>query len=277
MRTACLALALVVLAPLESTATPQATAHHGAVPIREPQERQDQCHLRYYNFCSGWTWTWSGYCYGGFSPADYPTPMYGTCFDLQDCPSDCRHVQDVWFACWSEYCWGCIDVEIYCGDQANCPLGPPLAGIYGYRLCGFSAWRHFDFGGLPLCSCEDEADKFILMITDHTAGYYTEPYSDLNRRNIETGCETEWRCSGHSFVYQNLVSYCDVYGAPGALWRSAAGCGCSNYPPIPPGCHNYFGYSSGYYCEWLIDCYVGCLGATETEEGSWSHIKAMYR
>jgi len=52
--------------------------------------------------------------------------------------------------------------------------------------------------------------------------------------------------------------------------------GCTNIPDIPPGCHSFYS-DTGYFSEWLIDCYVSCLGATETEEGSWSQIKAMYR
>ena len=275
MRTACLALALIVLAPLESSAIPKATAQHGAVPIRESQEREDTCHLRYYNVCSEWTWTWGGYCYGDFVGVPEP-PMYGTCFDLADCYPECAHLTDVWWACKSLSWWGSVDVEIFHADANRCPIGSPLAGIYGYGPRG-DGWHRLSFQELPLCgTAQGETPGFIVMITDYTAGFWTWPYSDHNEGNVTSGCEDSWRCNGHSYIYRNAVSYCDIYGEPGPLWIDGTVYGCTNTPEVPPDCHTWYG-PTGYYSEWLIDCYVGCLGATETEEGSWSQIKAMYR
>ncbi len=272
MRGITLASFIFALVPTLAVATPIRTAQYGVVPAREYSERQDQCHLMYYNYCSGWVHPWEVYCNSGFQ---HPSTRYGTCFDLSDCPDQCRNLEDVWWACETNFRYSYVDVEIYCADESSCPLGTPLAGIYNCLLTYFYPWQHFEFGGLPLCECEDAGGRFIVMIS-YTGIYVIRPYSDLNWRNVEAGCESEWRCSGHSFVYRNAVSYCDVYGAPGPLWGSGAGWGCTNYPTVPPGCHNYY-HDTGHYCEWLIDCYISCQGPTATEDVSWSEIKALYR
>ena len=261
MKTACLALALVVLAPLESSAIPKATAHHGAVPIRESQEREDTCHLRYYNVCSEWTWTWMGYCYGYWPEIPDVRPSYGTCFDLADCYAECAHLTDVWWACESLGWWGRVDVEIFCADANCCPIGAPLAGVYDYWPSG-GGWHHLNFDEVSLCSCEQgEMLRFTVMITDYAAGNWIYPHSDHNAANVASGCESSWRCAGHSYVYHSQVSYCETYGEPAPLWIGWGSGGCTNIPDIPPGCHSFYS-DTGYFSEWLIDCYVSCLGAT---------------
>jgi hypothetical protein len=275
MKWVWLTLVMIGICPALTDAVPLGSAQYGEVPARQYSERQDQCHLMYYNFCSGWVWNWMGYCYGWFG--DAVQIAYGTCFDLADCPANCRHLDDVWFACKAFDYWGVLDIEIYCADQNGCPIGGPLAGIYDYSPPYMSHWQHFAFGGLPVCQCDEAGTgKFIVMVTDHTSGYYIDTCSDLNHRNMGAGCEEEWRCAGHSYVYRNVVSYCDVYGAPGPLWVAGADHGCTNYPSIPPGCHDYL-WDTGYFTEWLIDCYISCLGPTATEKGSWSEVKRLYR
>jgi hypothetical protein len=283
MKRLFLGLVLTALLPGPVQAVSLGTAEYGTIAPHPRETRPDQCQIKYYDFCSGWVFHWNSYCFAGFNPISYPPLMYGTCFDLTDCPLECRHLEDVWWACWTfnwlEY--AAVDVEIYCADTSNCPIGPPLAGFYSYHPdLGLPYWQRFDFGGLPLCSCEqgEGAGKFIVMITDYTAPFESQPYSDLNGRNIDDGCENEWRCGGtHSFVYRNVVTYCDVYGVPGPLWwHHCADCGCTNYPTIPPGCHNYY-FDTGYYCEWLIDCYLACEGPTETKKETWSGVKSLYR
>ncbi|MCK4547812.1 MAG: hypothetical protein KAW17_10270 [Candidatus Eisenbacteria sp.] len=279
MKRLLLAVALLTLLPQASFATPMGTAQYGEVPAREYSERQDQCHLMYFNCCSGWTFYWLGYCFGQYEDAPLP-PMYGTCFDLADCPGDCRHLEDVWWAYNHYHYRGSLDVEIYCADHDCCPVGEPIAGIYGY-IPQIPGWGPFHFGGVPLCICEERGTgKFIVMITTYYQypgwGPHFAPYSDVNSYNIAAGCETEWRCGGHSYVYRNVVSYCDLYGAPGPMWRQGSDYGCTNYPSIPPGCHNY-SYNTGFFTEWLIDCYISCQGPTATEDASWSEIKALYR
>ena len=278
MKKILLAVVLVILAGATSQALPVREGQLERVPARTYAPRQDQCHLSYYNVCSGWAYYWIGYCWGGFETAPEP-PAWGTCFDLSDCPSHCRHLGEVWFAAFRFNLRGVADVEIFGADANSCPTGSPIAGIYGY-VGHASSWQHVDFGGAPLCSCEDEGEgKFVIMITQYCGpmmGCSFAPFSDVPPLNIEAGCETEWRCAGHSFAYSNVVSYCDVYGEPGPLWISGAGYGCTNYPTVPPGCHNYY-YNTGCFAEWLIDCYISCLGPTATEDVSWSEIKALYR
>ncbi|MCK4546119.1 MAG: hypothetical protein KAW17_01645 [Candidatus Eisenbacteria sp.] len=271
-----LSLLLILLLAGASQAIPIRTAEQGAVPQREYTPRQDQCFLSYYNFCSGWVFYWSGYCYGTFYDAP-GLPQFGTCFDLADCPGECRHLEDVWWAWrwWGP--WHAIDIEIYCADNNSCPVGPPLAGFYSVWLGHYRPLAHFSFGGLELCPCEEiGSGKFIVMLTYVQDYEDLCPYSDINSYNINEGCETDWRCTGHSYVYRNLIPYCDIYGMPGPMWVSGATYGCTNYPPIPPGCHNYI-YNTGFFTEWLIDCYISCLGATETERESWGSVKRLFK
>jgi hypothetical protein len=267
---------LVFLLAGMAGAVPFPTAEYGTVPVREYSPAQDECYLGYYNICSGWVYYWTGYCYMMF--CDAPNAMYGTCFDLQDCPGDCRHLTDIWWAVKRFNSRGTVNVELYCASEYCCPIGPPLWGIYDYVANISTAWQHFVFDGLPLCVCEDGgAGKFIFMVTDLAYGCTTAPYSDINHLNIEIGCETEWRCGGtHSFIYRNAVVYCDVYGQPGPMWVSGPDYGCTNFPAIPPGCHDYF-YINGFFTEFLVDCYISCQGATETEDDSWGEVKRLYK
>ncbi len=269
--------ALALLLTSAVYAIPIQTAEYGAVPVREFSPAQDQCHLSYYNFCSGWLFFWSGYCYGTF--IDQALVQMGTCFDLSDCPGDCRHLDYVY---WGLKCFngrGYANIEIYCADEQCCPVGAPLAGIYGYNVYSSTPWHRFDFGQVPLCPCEELGfSKFIVMLIAETGlemQHWTVS-SDINSWNIDAGCETAWRCSGHSYVYQNAVSYCDIYGTPGPMWVTGAGYGCTNYPAIPPGCHNYL-HNTGFHTEFLVDVYISCLGATETEGTSWGEVKRLYR
>jgi hypothetical protein len=266
---------IVLLSAFVAHAVPLQTAERDVVPALEFSQAQDTCHLLYYNYCSSWVHYWHGYCFGLF--LDGPElPKFGTCFDLSDCPAECRHLGDVWWA-WKHYgAWNAIDCEIFCADEYACPVGPPVAGFYDVYLF-YPPWQRFPFGDIPLCVCEDAGfERFIVMMT-FVRGYEgILPYSDLNSYNIAAGCEAEWRCEGHSYCYRNLVSYCDVYGCPGPLWVSGANYGCTNYPTVPPGCHNYW-YPTGYFSEWLIHCYLSCLGPTVTEQESWSEIKGLYR
>ena len=271
---------LVLVLAGSSFAVPVRTAEMGTVPVKTFSPAQEVCYLSYYNFCSGWVYYWSGYCYCLWCDTGL-TPQYGTVFDLEDCPLDCRHLADVWWACKRFTTYGDVDVEIFWvssdPDWAyHCPLGPPLAGVYNYNPDVSTAWQHFYFNELPLCVCEWPTHSFLVRITDHGCGVHTSPYSDINVYNIDAGCETEWRCEGHSYVYRNCVDYCMTYGTPGPMWVSGPGYGCTNYPLIPPGCHNYL-YPTGFFTEFLIDVYISCFGATATEEDSWSEIKALYR
>jgi hypothetical protein len=275
MRWTVFATFLAVMAPTVACTTPLRTAEYAIVQPHERAARQDECHLQFYNACSQWVWHWFGYCSHGFP---HPGSAFGTCFDLSDCSALCRNLEDVWFALQTGR-YPVVDVEIYCADQSECPLGEPLAGIYGYEPRPIPYhWNHINFGGLPLCACDQQgASRFIVMITDHTEGYDTTPLSDRNDRNIDAGCESEWRCSGHSYVYRNVFTYCDIYGMPGPLWVSGQSFGCTNVPSILTDCLDYFHWGTGNYSEWLIDCYVSCQGPTATEKTSWSAVKALYR
>jgi hypothetical protein len=286
MKKILLSTVLILAFAATSYAIPVRTAEMGTVPERNVSPAQNVCYLGYYNFCAGWVYYWSGYCYGLWDTAPLP-PMYGTCFDLADCPDDCRHLYDFWWGCKRYTGYGKADVEVYCADQSCCPVGAPIWGMYGYSVDPTTPWQHFIVGDLELCICEQELNpeadgKFIIMITDQADGAggvfgsHFVPYSDINYWNIQAGCETAWRCTGHSFVYRNVVDYCAVYGMPGAMWASGPTYGCTNYPPVPPGCHNYY-YPTGFFTEFLIDAYVDCLGATATKKKSWSEIKTLYR
>jgi hypothetical protein len=274
MKKILLSTILVLAVAATGYAIPVKTSEVGTVPAREFSPAQDQCYLGYYNICSGWVWYWSGYCYGMFT--DYLPSIYGTVFDLAGCPDDCRHLNNIWWAMKRFNSYGNIDLEIYCADAFCCPIGQPLAGVYGYVPDIATAWQNFVFDGLELCPC-DETGTFIVMVTDHTCSISTSPYSDHVELNAAAGCQ-EWRCVGHSFFYKNVVSYCDVYGAPGPMWVSGPdfGCGPEYTPDVPPGCHDYT-YPTGCWTEFIFDVYIDCLGATATENASWSEIKSLYR
>lgn len=268
--------ALILGLAATSYAVPMSTPQFGAIPPLDRAPAEGEHYLAYYNMCSGWVFYSAAHCDVWFWDAPLPA-MFGTCFDLADCPADCRHLEEVWWAWHLTGPYSLLDVEIYCADDDCCPIGPPMAGLYGVLHYGTYPWKCFSFDGLPLCPCEEEGTgKFIVMLT-YDEGYEPGvfPYSDVNPKNIEAGCETEWRCTGHSFVYRNLVSYCEVYGAPAPLWANWFGGGCTNYPTVPPGCHE--GVTPGYYLDWVIHCYVSCQGPTAAEETSWSEIKGLYR
>jgi hypothetical protein len=286
-RAIMLSLCLVLAFAAASTAVPLRTLELAPAPERTFSPREDGCTLAYYNYCSGWVWHWYEYCSTWLwvrEEYDPEGPQYGTCFDLADCPGTCRHLEEVWWAFEHFEGYGSVDVEIYCADDHCCPVGPPLAGYYEYDLGPGPWWVLLPFDALPLCDCEGQgASKFIVLITHNFtysgAGNYwcpVFPASDVNSYNIDAGCETEWRCSSHSFVYRNAVDYCQVYGEPAPLWVSGADYGCTNYPVIPPGCHNQY-YDTGYYSEWLIDCCITCQGPTRTQEHSWSQIRSLFR
>ncbi len=190
MKRSVLILCLLLLALCTSAyAIPMKTAEHGTVPMRDRAAAQDGCLLSYYNFCSGWVFYWGGYCYGTFSELSLP-PEYGVVFDLSDCPSDCRHLTDVWWACKRYNSWGWINIEICCANESGCPVGPPLYGWYGYAPSMVTAWQHLVVDPLPLCVCEESGSgKFAVVITDLAFNQATSPYSDIESLNVEAGCE----------------------------------------------------------------------------------------
>jgi hypothetical protein len=273
MKKILLSTVLVLAFAATSYAIPVRTAEMGQVPARDYSPAQDVCYIGYYNFCSGWVFYWSGYCYCLWGDTGLE-PKYGTCFDLADCPDDCRHLLDFWWGCKRFTTYGDVTLEVFCGQDC-CPVGAPLAVFPHYNPDVSTAWQYFFVGDVPVCEC-DAGGQIIVMVTDHGMGVHTSAYSDINSANIDAACELEWRCSGHSFVYQNCVDYCATYGAPGPMWVSGATYGCTNYPAIPPGCHNYL-YPTGFFTEFLIDVYISCLGATATDDNSWSEIKALYK
>jgi hypothetical protein len=291
MKKILISLVLVLAFAATSYAVPVRTAEMGNVPERGVSPAQDVCYIGYYNFCSGWVYYWSGYCYCMWD-LTYGPAQYGVCFDLADCddiygPLQCRSLTDVWWACKRFTPYGLVNIEIYpgccCFDPHCCPWPlDPLCGVYGYVPDVGTPWQHFVFDP-PCClspcdtlMCGVVPGHFIVMVTDLAGNAHTAPYSDINAYNIDAGCELDWRCVGHSYVYHSCVTYCDVYGTAAPMWVSGANYGCTNFPLIPPGCHNYL-YSNGFFTEWLIDVYIACLGPTATEDKSWSEIKALYK
>lgn len=278
MRTILFSAALILVFVASALATPFYTMQFGAVPPRALDPDRQVCHLAYFNFCSNWTLAWEGYCGTLFSDAVSP-PQWGVCFDLSDCPVGFRGVYDVWWAWECLQSYGNLDIEIYCADEACCPVGSPIAGMYGYSIKCTTYWNHIDFGGAETCGCDDTGGKFIILFTDNGFAQYSFPLSDNNALNIDDGCETEWRCTGHSFVYRNAMDYCAVYGEPALLWISNPAYYCTNTPQIPDGCFNYdFRYDRpGVPAEWITDAYVHEIGGSAVEESSWTGIKAQYR
>jgi len=248
-------------------------------PQKEMRAAEEDCWLHYYNMCSGWLWGWRGYCYFGWSDAyvfNGMYPSYGTCFDLSDCPADCRHLTDIQWGCYFGWCRALYDVEIFCANDCGTPVGPPLAGAY-HVLPDFSTyWHYFNFGELALCPCDLPFGKFVVKVTERAPLWASNPLSENFYRDMEAGCMV-WDCfDEHSFVFFNGYDYVANYGMPCPLWVDGAGYGCTNFPAIPPGCHDYF-YSTGGPCEWIIDAYITCLGPTATEKSSWSAIKNLYK
>jgi hypothetical protein len=265
---------LVLAMAASAYATSVKTAEHGSVPQRTHSPAQDICYIGYYNICSGWVFYWSGYCYGMFAEAPLPV-QYGVCFDISACPETCRNLTDLYWACKRFTVYGVVDIEIFCGSPTCCPVGDPLAGIYQWPVPFAGAWKHFVFDNLALCPACNFSNKVVVRITDPGLGVHVSPYSDHVPLNHQAGCQ-DWRCTGHSYIFRNVVSYCDVYGMPAPMWVSYANTSCSDYPTVPPGCHNYT-YNTGFYTEFLMDMYIACLGATATEKSSWSDIKKLYK
>ncbi len=278
MKKSVLISCLLLLALCTSAyAIPMKTAEHGTVPMRDRAAAQDGCLLSYYNFCSGWVFYWTAYCYGNFTDLTLP-PRYGTVFDLSDCPGNCRHLTDIWWACKRFANRGYVDVEVYCANENRCPIGPPILGWYGYTPPMTNPWQHFVVDPVPLCVCEESGSgKFAVIVTDFGFGTINAPYSDIESMNIDVGCQADWNCVGHSYCFRCLVNYCDVYGMPGPMWVSGADYGCTNVPTVPPGCHDYQGYGTGMFTEFLIDVYIACQGPTAAENDSWTDIKGLYR
>jgi len=275
MKKILLSIVLILAFAATSYAVPFRTAEKDAVPQRNFSPAQETCYLGYYNFCCGWVFYWSGYCFGEWLNVNNP-PQYGTVFDLADCPDDCRHMTHFYWGCKRYTVYGNVDVEVYCASQAGCPIGEPLAGYYSYIPDISTPWQLFVTDQLALCPYCEETGKFLILITDHGYGAHTSPYSDIESYNIDDGCQPAWDCVGHSFNYSSAVSYCDVYGVPGPMWVSGP-YGCTNVPTVPPGCHDVYAYGAGMFTEFLIDVYVACLGATATEKRSWSEIKSLYK
>lgn len=271
------ALLLTLVPGLALAGPPYAGIDHD-IPQKAARATQDAYELTYCNFCSGWIYYWGGYCGTDFPACPnepLPSAQIGVCYDLTDfaqyCCAPVNLDQVIW--AWKRYCpHGMIDVEVYNADDDCCPAGPPLAGIYDFWVNVADPWQYLDFGGMEIAP---PSGKFIVMATIPYP-WACAPYSDINVFNIEEGCETEWRCTGHSYVFRNAVTYCDVYGTPGALWASYTAAGCTNYPVIPPGCHNEY-HDTGFFSEWLCYIAVQCLGPSRTEEESWSKVKSLYR
>jgi hypothetical protein len=278
MKKILLSTILILAFAVTAYAVPVRTAEKGVIEQKSYSPAQETCYMGYYNFCSGWVFYWSGYCYGDWATVVDP-PQYGTVFDLGDCPNNCRHMTHFYWGCKRFTMYGNVDVEVFCASDCGCPLGEPLVGFYGYNPDITTAWQLFIVDELALCPCDSEfgfADKFVVLITDHGFGAHSTPYSDIEVYNIDAGCQVDWDCVGHSFHYSSAISYCDVYGMPGPFWVSGP-YGCTNVPTVPPGCHDYYGYGAGMFTELLIDVYVACLGPTATDNTSWSEIKSLYR
>ena len=262
-----------------------------AVPVRTNVQNvdkayspaQEQCVLAYYNMCSGWLWGWVGYCYGGFSTAPL-APQWGVVFDLTDCTYDCRHLDTIWLATVALTAYGNVDCEIFCADENNCPIGAPLGGVYGVVPDPAQRWHPFAFGELELCECLElephgisDTGKFCAIMTDNGFGQHMYILSENPAEDILAGCWVDNCDHGHSFVWRNVVDYCAIYGEPGPMWQYGEAYGCTEYPLVPPGCHNYGGYVTGTFLEIQMDAYIACLGPTATEDASWSQIKSLYR
>jgi len=275
MKTSLPISVLVLLLATSSLATPLRTQEYGAVPEREQDPARELCTLGYYNLCSGWVWNWEGYCGGAFNE-NLPV-KYGVCFDLGDCPFYCGELNQSYWAtkCFSSY--GRVDIEIYCADEKCCPIGFPMDVVYGYIPDPDVPWQLIQWVWDLIClkQCDPTGGKFVILITDWTAGVHTAPSSDHVPRNVEAGCQ-EWRCQGHSYIYKNAIDYCQAYGEPAPMWVSGADYGCTGSPAIPPGCHDY-PYNAGVYAEFLIECPVECWGVSGVDDNSWSEIKELYR
>jgi hypothetical protein len=258
-------------------ATPYKVAEFNTVSQRGYSSADGICYVAYYNICSGWVLYWTGFCYGMFADAPLP-PQYGMCFDLDSCNGGPFALEDLWWACKRFTSYGDVDIEIYCADGICSPVGPPLAGIYHYVPDVATAWQHFIFGSLDLTDCHDADKRMIAMVTDNGFGQHTAPYTDINALNIEAGCETEWRCICHTFVYRNVVDYCSVYGEPAVMLVSGENYGCVPWPTVPPGCFCPERLCFVACTEMVTDGYFSCLdGPTEVEETSWSAVKSLYR
>jgi hypothetical protein len=120
MRLMLLSSLLIFATTTPSVAVPVSSLEHGTVPQRTYGPAEDGFTLKYYNYCSEWLFYWWGYCYGLYEDAPLP-PMYGTCFDLSDCPGNCRHLEDVWWACKYYHYRGWASIEVYCADESCCP------------------------------------------------------------------------------------------------------------------------------------------------------------
>ena len=262
MRKAMTLLFLIPALAGTSSADPLSYHIHAEYGLTAPtgQTAEDECKLGYFDICSGWVYWWAGY--NGTPWIDLETPAkVGVCFDLSDCADGCEDCNSLGGILWAWNrltCYGRIDVEFYCADETCCPVGSPLAGFYDYHVDPADPFQYFSLGDLEL-PCDD--CKFVAIASVKTPRDCA-PYCDANDHNRGSGCETEWRCSGHSYIYRSTLDYCQARGFPEPLTIDYEGaCGGENR----------------FYAEWIAYAYIGCSGALATEKNTWSELKKFYR
>jgi hypothetical protein len=244
-----------------------------AVPVKTAMEvgdldypsRQDVCALAYYNVCSGWIWYWTGWT---------PGAQLGTCFDLTDCADCSEPCHDLAEIVWLPYpitTYGHVDVEVFCGDDVCCPIGDPLGGWYNFPIDQDWANRyHFVFSPpLDVSGCDP---TMIVMVTllepDLTAPVSSSDQLNWHPPDGSDPCATEWTCEPHSYIYRDALDYCFEYGAP-------VGWIVTGYPESD--CEDHGGPADAFYVNLFLYIYLGCEGATATEDATWSEIKALYK
>jgi hypothetical protein len=235
----CFLLAIAVTLVLASTSLAlQKTAVRHADVEREPWGAATTCTVAYYNFCTGWAWTWTGWS---------PNDVIGVCYECCcTSPNGRAGVTTTWEWVWTAAPAGYNFtglIELWCVD-GNCGLCLPWAGQPFYFASGYNS---HSWGGIEICC------PFAVTVTfgpgsgtpagmgsDHPAAGPTGPqacgYCYPNPRTC------------HSYYYGTVTS------------------------PLIPGTT----LTDGTCCiEWEFDVSLVC--GVGVEATSWANVKSLYR
>lgn len=198
------------------------------------------CSVKYYNFCTGWLWVWSGWGAGD---------VLGACFDTCCPTSEATTLVTSWHYIFSPGPSGygfTGTIQVNAATTDCCPTGAPIA--QQVWLPAASGWNAYQWASVVV------PPKFIISTTwpgptnnptatatDHPAAGPTGPQAcgycyPLNRAT-------------HTFYYGPNGTYC-----PGAGLND----GICNAELV-----------------WDVELY--CTNVISVEESSWGSIKNLYR
>ena len=199
------------------------------------------CSIVYYDLCSGWLWTYSGWALG-----DEP----GVAFDLpNDCGKlpgeECTNTGFWWYWRYTIPTYGfTVSYDLYELDVNFCKAGPSLGNISGYDPV--ERWNfHYGLGAVT--------SDWAALIASYDSGSLPRFCTDNNNANFAAPLA----CPGYAIG--PIQTY--YWGGPTTQY-------------CPP---QYF--ADGYGAvDCLMDAGWDCQpSGTSTEDASWSGVKSLFR